>query len=322
MRLELSGAHGAREARATSSSALRRTLLKIRRHWQLYLVIAVPTAFLITFNYIPMVGVQIAFRDFNPIGGIWGSPWIGLQEFQFFFQSPYFWPLIQNTLTLSLYALLVGTPATIILALALNEVKHIAFKRTVQMVTYAPYFISTVVLVGMMFIILSPSSGLVSQIAGLLGVPAPNLLASPDAFPSLYVWSGVWQETGYGAVIYLAALATVNLELYEAARIDGASRWQKIRHIDLQAIKPTVIILTILSVGNLLGIGFEKVYLLQNPLNLSTSEVIATYVYKNGLLDANYTFAAAVGLFNSLINFILILVVNFVARRVSETSLF
>lgn len=322
MRLELSGAHGAREARATSRSALRRTLLKIRRHWQLYLVIAVPTAFLIIFNYIPMVGVQIAFRDFNPIGGIWGSPWIGLQEFQFFFQSPYFWPLIQNTLTLSLYALLVGTPATIILALALNEVKHIAFKRTVQMVTYAPYFISTVVLVGMLFIILSPSSGLVSQIAGLLGVPAPNLLASPDAFPSLYVWSGVWQETGYGAVIYLAALATVNLELYEAARIDGASRWQKIRHIDLQAIKPTVIILTILSVGNLLGIGFEKVYLLQNPLNLSTSEVIATYVYKNGLLDANYTFAAAVGLFNSLINFILILVVNFVARRVSETSLF
>ncbi len=190
------------------------------------------------------------------------------------------------------------------------------------MITYAPYFISTVVLVGMMFIILSPSTGLVGQISGLLGVPAPNLLASPDAFPSLYVWSGVWQETGYGAVIYLAALATVNLELYEAARIDGASRWQKIRHIDLQAIKPTVIILTILSVGNLLGIGFEKVYLLQNPLNLSTSEVISTYVYKNGLLDANYTFAAAVGLFNSLVNFVLVLIVNFVARRVSNTSLF
>ncbi|HZS87219.1 MAG TPA: ABC transporter permease subunit [Chloroflexota bacterium] len=324
MRVELVGAQGAgaREARRGSASSVRRTWLKIRRHWQLYPVIALPTAFLITFNYIPMVGVQIAFRDYNPIGGIWGSPWIGLQEFQFFFQSPYFWPLIQNTLTLSLYALLVGTPATIILALALNEVKHAAFKRTVQMITYAPYFISTVVLVGMMFIILSPSTGLVGQIAGLLGVPAPNLLASPDAFPSLYVWSGVWQETGYGAVIYLAALATVNLELYEAARIDGASRWQKIRHIDLQAIKPTVIILTILSVGNLLGIGFEKVYLLQNPLNLSTSEVISTYVYKNGLLDANYTFAAAVGLFNSLVNFVLVLIVNFVARRVSNTSLF
>lgn len=322
MSVELIGAREAQETRTASKSTRHRTLARIRRHWQLYLVIAVPTAFLVTFNYIPMAGVQIAFRDYNPIGGIWGSPWIGLQEFEFFFQSPYFWPLIQNTLTLSLYALLVGTPATIILALALNEVKHAAFKRTVQMVTYAPYFISTVVLVGMMFIILAPSGGLVGQITGLFGAKAPNLLASPDAFPSLYVWSGVWQETGYGAVIYLAALSTVNLELYEAARIDGASRWQKIIHIDLQALKPTVIILTILSVGNLLGVGFEKVYLLQNPLNLSTSEIIATYVYKNGLLDANYTFAAAVGLFNSVINFILILIVNFVARRISETSLF
>ena len=303
-------------------SSGRHAWLKIRRHWQLYLVIAVPMAFLIIFNYIPMVGVQIAFRDYNPIGGMWGSPWIGMQEFQFFFQSPYFWPLIENTLRISLYALVVGTPTTIILALALNEVTNAAFKRAVQMVTFAPYFISTVVLIGMAFILLDPETGVVGLLAGLFHVPAPNLLADPNAFPSLYVWSGVWQETGYGAVIYLAALANVNLELYEAARVDGASRWQKILHIDLQAIKPTVIILTILSVGNLMGIGFEKVYLLQNPLNLSTSEVIATYVYKNGLLDANFSFAAAVGLFNSVINFVLIIIVNLVARRVSETSLF
>ncbi|HVC83102.1 MAG TPA: ABC transporter permease subunit [Chloroflexota bacterium] len=316
------GARGAREARVSFPSALKRILLRIRRHWQLYMVIAVPTAFLIIFNYIPMAGVQIAFRDYSPIGGIWHSPWIGMQEFQFFFQSPYFQPLIQNTLTLSLYALLVGTPATIILAVALNEVTNATFRRTVQMVTYAPYFISTVVLVGMMFIILSPSSGLISQIYGFFGAPAPNLLASPTAFPSLYVWSGIWQETGYGAVIYLAALANVNLDLYEAARVDGASRWQKILHIDLPAIKPTVIILTILAVGNLMGIGFEKAYLLQNPLNLSTSEIIPTYVYKNGLLDDNFSFAAAVGLFNSGVNFVLILIVNFVARRVSDTSLF
>src|SRR6185437_40700 len=179
-----------------------------------------------------------------------------------------------------------------------------------------------VVLVVMMFIMLSPSIGLISQIYGFFGAPAPNLLASPTAFPSLYVWSGIWQETGYGAVIYLAALANVNLDLYEAARVDGASRWQKILHIDLPAIKPTVIILTILSVGNLMGIGFEKAYLLQNPLNLSTSEIIPTYVYKNGLLDANFSFAAAVGLFNSAVNFVLIIIVNFVARRVSDTSLF
>jgi putative aldouronate transport system permease protein len=315
-------AYGAEKPRPTIASGLRRTLLKIQRHWQLYLVIAVPMAFLIIFNYIPMIGVQIAFRDYNPIGGMWGSPWIGLQEFQFFFQSPYFWPLIQNTLTISIYALVVGTPATIILALALNEVTNATFKRTVQMVTFAPYFISTVVLIGMVFIILDPDTGVVGSLARLFGGQAPNLLADPNAFPSLYVWSGVWQETGYGAVIYLAALASVNLELYEAARVDGASRWQKILHIDLQAIKPTVIILTILSAGNLMGIGFEKVYLLQNPLNLSTSEVIATYVYKNGLLDANFSFAAAVGLFNSVINFILIIIVNLVARRVSETSLF
>jgi putative aldouronate transport system permease protein len=237
-------------------------------------------------------------------------------------QSPYFWPLIQNTLTLSLYALLIGTPATVILALALNEVKHAAFKRAVQMVTYAPYFISTVVLVGMMEILLSPTNGLLNQLTAVVGVHPPDLLGSPTAFPSLYVWSGVWQETGYGAVIYLAALANVNLELYEAARIDGASRWQKILYIDFPAIRPTVIILAILAVGNLMGVGFEKVYLLQTPLNLSSSEIIATYVYKNGLLDANYSFAAAVGLFNSVVNFLLILIVNFIAKRVSNTSLF
>jgi putative aldouronate transport system permease protein len=323
MSVELLGAgKRAWQTRGTSRSRWRDTRVKIRRHWQLYLVIALPTAFLITFNYIPMVGVQIAFRDYNPIGGMWGSPWIGWQEFQFFVQSPYFWPLIQNTLTLSLYALLIGTPATVILALALNEVKHAAFKRAVQMVTYAPYFISTVVLVGMMEIILSPTNGLLNQLTAVVGVHPPDVLGSPTAFPSLYVWSGVWQETGYGAVIYLAALANVNLELYEAARIDGASRWQKILYIDFPAIRPTVIILTILAVGNLMGVGFEKVYLLQTPLNLSSSEIIATYVYKNGLLDANYSFAAAVGLFNSIINFLLILIVNFIAKRVSDTSLF
>lgn len=300
----------------------RRTLIRMRRHWQLYLIVALPTAFLVTFNYIPMVGVQIAFRDFNPIGGIWGSPWIGLQQFAYFFQSPYFWPLLQNTLTLSFYALLVGTPATLILAFALNEVKHAAFKRTVQMVTYAPYFISTVVLVGMLDVLLAPSGGPLAQVAGLLRAPAPDLLGSPGAFPSLYVWSGVWQETGYGAIIYLAALSGVNPELYEAARIDGASRWQKIRFIDFPTIRPTVVLLLILSVGSLLGVGFEKVYLLQNPLNLSASEVISTYVYKTGLLNANYSFAAAVGLSNSVVSLLLILIVNFIAKRVSESSLF
>lgn len=296
---------------------------QIMRHWQLYFVILLPLAFLITFNYIPMLGAQIAFKDYNPIKGIWNSPWAGWKQFNFFFDSPYFWPVIKNTLRVSIYALLIGTPATIFLALALNEVKNRRFKRSVQMATYAPYFISTVVLVGMMEIILSPTTGLYGQIANLFKVSTPpDILGKPSAFPSLYVWSGVWQETGYGAVLYLAALANVNPELYEAARIDGASRIQKIMHIDLPAIRPTIVVLFILSIGGLLGVGFEKVYLLQNSLNQSTSEIISTYVYKIGLVDSNFSFAVAVGLFNSVIGFMLILIANFIAKRASDSSLF
>ncbi|MFD1678068.1 ABC transporter permease [Alicyclobacillus fodiniaquatilis] len=313
----------AKQTQVSKKVKTRGPLKKIKRHWQLYLVIALPFAFLVTFNYIPMTGAQIAFRNYNPVQGIWHSPWIGMQEFSFFYHSPYFWPVIRNTLTISIYSLLVGTPAAVILALALNEVKHERFKRTVQMFTYAPYFISTVVMVGMMEIILSPSAGVLGQIAHLFGIQnVPNVLGSSKAFPSLYVWSGVWQETGYGAVIYLAALSNVNPELYEAAKIDGASRMQKIWHIDLTAIRPTIIILFILAVGGILGVGFEKAFLLQNSLNLGASEIISTYTYKMGLVDANFSFAAAVGLMNSVIGFVLILIVNFVARRVSETSLF
>lgn len=239
------------------------------------------------------------------------------------FSSPYFWPLIKNTLSLSLYYIIASVPCSVILAIALNEVRSQRFKKVVQMATYAPYFISTVVLVGMMQILLSPTSGPLAQLFHEFGVSnPPNVLGSAGGFSSIYVWSGIWQETGYGAVIYLAALAGVNPELYEAARIDGASRLQKIWYIDLPGIRPTIIILLILSMGGLLGVGFEKVYLLQNNLNLSNSEIISTYVYKTGLLDANFSFSAAIGLFNSGISLILITVVNFVARRLSDTSLF
>ena len=295
----------------------------IKRHWQLYAVIALPMAFLVTFNYWPMIGVQVAFRDYNPIQGVWHSPWVGLTQFRAFFDSPYFWPVIRNTLRISLYSLVIGTPATIILALAINEVKHVRFKRLAQMVSYAPYFISTVVVVGIIQIVLSPDSGPLMQIARLFGVHhLPNLMGDPGAFPSIYVWSGIWQETGYGAVIYLAALSSVNPELYEAARLDGASRLQRIRHIDLPSITPTIVILLVMSVSGLLNVGFEKAYLLQNPLNNSSSEVISTYVYKTGLLDSNFSFAAAVGLFNSVIGLVLLVIVNFVARFVSDESLF
>ncbi len=309
--------------RVAPRAGARRTLSKMLSLWQLYLLISVPTAFLIIFNYVPMVGVQVAFRDYGPLQGIWGSPWIGAREFTQFFQSPYFWPVIQNTLTLGVYSLVVGTPATIILALLLNEVKHAWFKKTVQTVTFLPYFISTVVLIGMVNILLSPSSGFLAQVANALGNHhPPDLLGNPDAFASIYVWSGVWQATGYGAVIYLAALASVSPTLYEAATIDGASRWRRIMHIDLPALAPTIVVLMILAAGNIMAVGFEKVFIMQNPLNLSTSEVITTYVYKLGLINDDFSFSSAVGLFNSGINFVLILIVNLVARRVSNTSLF
>lgn len=306
-----------------------RVLRKIFAHWQLYVIISVPTAFLITFSYVPMLGAQIAFRNYSPVLGMWRSPWVGLLEFRYLVQSPYFWPIIRNTLSITVYSLIVGTMANILLALALNEVNHLRFKRVVQMVTYAPYFISTVVLIGIMQIVLAPNTGLLGQIYNLFGAQqAPNIMGDPGAFSSLYVWSGVWQATGYGAVIYLAALSNVNPELYEAARLDGASRVQKIWHIDLPAIQPTISVLFILAVGNILGAGgalsagFQKAYLLQNPLNLSRAEIIATYVYKVGLINANFSFAGAVGLFNSVVGLVLIVISNVVAKRLFGAGLF
>ncbi len=303
----------------------RKSLAKrIIRHWQLYAMISLPLAFLAIFNYWPMLGIQIAFRMYNPVGGIWHSPWIGMQEMQFWLQSPYFWPTLDNTLTIGVYSLIIGTIASIVLAIALNEVKHLWFKKTIQTITYIPYFVSAVVLVGMMQILLAPSASPLAGLFHLFGVSnVPDWMSSPGAFSSLYVWSGVWQTTGYGAVIYLAALSNVNPELYDAARIDGASRFQRILNIDWQGIKPTVIVLVILAIGGLLNAAsLEEVFLMQNPLNMSTSQVISTYTYQVGLVDANFSFATAVGLFNSVIGFILLVIANIVARYVSDTSLF
>jgi putative aldouronate transport system permease protein len=247
-----------------------------------------------------------------------------MQEMNLWLQSPYFWPVLQNTVVIGVYSLIVGTCASIVLALALNEVKHRWFKSTIQTVTYIPYFVSVVVLVGMMQLLLAIKDSPWARLYGVLGIHTPpDLFGNPNAFSSLFVWSGVWQATGYGAVIYLAALSSVSPELYDAARIDGASRLQRMLHIDWQAIRPTVIVLVILAVGNLLNAAsFEKTYLLQNPLNLSNSEVISTYVYKIGLQNGDFSFAAAVGLFNSVVGFVLLLITNIVARVVSETSLF
>lgn len=298
-----------------------KTLIKVKRHWELYLLVLLPVLYLLVFKYIPMIGVQIAFKDFNVIKGIWGSPFVGLKHFHEFFASPNFWLLIKNTIGISFYSLIAGFPVPIVLALALNEVRTGFFKRSVQMITYAPHFISTVVMVSIIILMLSPHVGIVDHFFSLLGMPMTNFLGIPEFFKSIYVWSGIWQEMGYASIIYIAALAGVDPSLYEAARIDGASRWKKIIHIDLPSLIPITVIMLILSLGSVMGVGFEKIYLMQNPLNASSSEVISTYVYKVGLLGANFSFSAAVGLFNSVINLILLLTVNFFARKVSETSL-
>ncbi|MEV4363908.1 ABC transporter permease [Nonomuraea sp. NPDC004186] len=299
-------------------SAARRSF---RRYWQLYLLIVVPLAYFVIFKYIPMTNAVIAFKDYSVVDGIWGSEWVGLKHFSAFFANPVFWKLVENTFLLSVYFLLAGFPIPIILALALNEVRLRAFKRTVQLVTYAPYFISTVVVVSMVILILSPRIGLMDRAFGFFGVDAPDLLGDADYFRHIYVWSDIWQTAGYSAVVYMAALSGIDPSLYEAARVDGATRLQKIVHVDIPGLMPTAIIILILGVGNIMAVGFEKAFLLQNPLNLGNSEIIATYVYKVGLLNADFSQATAVGLFNSLINLALLIGVNFIAKRVSGSGL-
>lgn len=297
---------------------MKKSLIK---HWQLYLIVIPPSLFFLIFKYYPMLNAVLAFKDYNVTKGIWGSPWVGFKHFELFFENPLFWTLIKNTLLISGYLLLAGFPIPILLALALNEIRNGKFKRFVQLVSFAPYFISTVVMVSIIMLFLAPRLGFVNVAMNYLGMDAINFLGQPGMFRSIYVWSDIWQTAGYSAVIFLAALAGVDPSLYEAAKVDGASRFQKIRHIDLQGILPTITIIFILNVGSVMSLGFEKIYLLQNPLNKINSEIIATYVYQIGLLNANYSFATAVGLFNSCINLMLLVVVNRVAKRLSNTSI-
>lgn len=292
-----------------------------RAHWQLYLLAIVPLAYFVTFKYIPMTFNVIAFKDYSPVQGPWGSDWVGLRNFRQLFANPVFVDLLKNTVFLAFYLVLASFPIPIVLALALNEIRNGWFKRTVQMVTYAPYFISTVVVVSMTILVLSPRAGVVNEGLGAFGVDPINFLGEPGWFRHIYVWSDVWQTAGYSAVIYMAALAGIDPALHESARIDGASRLQRIRHIDLPGIMPTAVIILILGVGNTMAIGFEKTYLLQNDLNLAVSEIIPTYVYKTGLINADFSMATAVGLFNSVVNLFLLLVVNFVAKRVTGNGL-
>ncbi|WP_405057271.1 ABC transporter permease subunit [Kribbella sp. NBC_01505] len=307
-----------RLARPSQWTQARRSL---RRHWQLYLLIVVPLAYFVIFKYIPISNAVIAFKDFSPIKGAWGSPWVGFHNFELLFQNPVFLSLVKNTFFLAGYTVLASFPIPIILAIALNEIRVGVFKKTVQLVTYAPYFISTVVVVSMTILVLSPRLGFVNDAIGLFGVPAVDFLGKPDYFRHIYVWSDVWQTTGYSAVIYLAALSGIDPALHESARIDGASRLQRIRNVDLPGIMPTAVIILVLGVGNIMSIGFEKAFLLQNPLNTAQSEIIATYVYKTGLLNADFSMATAIGLFNSVVNLVLLVVVNFVAKRITGNGL-
>ncbi|MBW7455064.1 ABC transporter permease [Paenibacillus sepulcri] len=293
---------------------------RLARYWQLYLLVLLPLAYIIIFKYIPMLGVQIAFKNYNIAKGMWGSDWVGLQHFQQFFGSPNFWPILRNTLQISLVTLLFNFPAPIILALFLNEIRTGFFKKTVQMVTYAPHFISTVVMSGMILLFLAPT-GEIGKLFKLLGMQAVNYLGLAQDFKYVYALTDMWQHMGYASIIYLAALSGINPDLYEAARVDGASRFKKMLHVDIPGIMPAIIVLLILSTGDVLNVGFEKTYLLQNSLNLPGSEVIATYVYKVGLVNANYSYSTAIGVFNSVITFILLILVNWIARRFSEHSL-
>lgn len=292
-----------------------------KKHWQLYLLIIPPALYFLIFKYYPILNAVLAFKDYNVTKGIWGSPWVGFKNFQLFFENPLFWTLVKNTIFISGYLLIVGFPIPILLALAINEVRHTRFKKLVQLVTFAPYFISTVVMVSIIMLFLAPRLGFVNVVMNHMGMDSINFLGEPGMFRSIYVWSDIWQTAGYYSVIFLAALAGVDPSLYEAAKVDGASRFQKIWHVDLPGILPTIIVVLILNVGNVMAIGFEKVYLLQNPLNTVNSEIIATYVYKVGLLNANYSFATAVGLFNSVINLFLLIVVNSLAKRFSNNSI-
>jgi putative aldouronate transport system permease protein len=308
----------AREAVPAKWRAFRRTF---RKNWELYLLITPVVLYFFIFDYLPMYGIQIAFKNFVAAKGIWASEWIGFDHFERFFKSFYFDRLILNTLGISLYQLAIGFPIPLILALLLNEVGNRHFKRFVQTVTYAPHFLSTVVMVGLIIIFLSPQNGIINHLITFFGGERISFMTEPEWFKSIYVFSGVWQGMGWSSIIYLAALAGIDPTLHEAAKVDGASRLQRIWKINLPGIMPTVVILLILNVGQIMGVGFEKIYLMQNDLNIESSEVISTYVYTQGILGAQYSFSAAVGLFNSLVNLVLLVLVNRIAKKVNETSL-
>lgn len=308
--------------KARKEAKRKETIKQMKRNWVLYLFILPSFLYLIIFNYAPMYGVQIAFRTYRFAKGIWGSEWVGLKWFVKFFNMPRFWKLMGNTIIISLYSLIVSFPLPVILALILNNVKNLKWKKFAQTITYLPHFLSTVIIVGMMSVFFSPSSGIVNEVISLLGGKGGiYFMGDKSYFRHMYVWSGVWQGMGWSSIIYMSALAGVDPELHESAKLDGANKFQRVLYIDLPTIAPTIIILLIMSCGSVLGVGWEKAYLMQNSLNLEVSEVISTYVYKQGLLNAEYSYSSAIGLFNSAVNMTILFIVNAISRKVSEISM-
>lgn len=295
---------------------------RIARHWQLYLLLAPAIIYLVIFKYWPMYGVQIAFRNYNPIDGFMGSEWVGLEHVLRFFQSFQFSRVFFNTIAINVLGLIFGFPVPIVLALLINQLASRKLKSFIQTVLFSPAFISTVVVVGMLFVLLSPRSGMVNNLISLVGGTPINFMNEEGWFRPIYVLSDIWQNAGFAMIIYLAALAGIDPSLHEAARVDGANRWQRLWHIDLPGIRPIISIMLILAVGNLLNIGFEKALLMQTDLNLGASQIIQTYVYDVGLKSAQFSYSAAISLFNSVLNMILLLVFNQVAKRAGQTSLF
>jgi putative aldouronate transport system permease protein len=293
-----------------------------RSLWQLYVLILLPVAFIFIFNYLPMGGVLVAFKDYSIRRGIWGSSWAGFKYFNQFFNTPIFLDLLRNTVVLSLLSLAAGFPFPILLAISFNEISNFRVKKILQTVTFAPYFISTVVVVSIVFQIFSYRYGVINSALKLAGLNAVDFLGMDAFFRPAYIWSGIWQGAGYSSILYLAALSGIDPALYDAAVIDGAGRFQKVVYIDIPGIAPTIIITLILNAGNILSVGFEKVFLMQNPVNYRISEIISTYVYKVGIQQAQFSFATAVGFFNAAVNCSILLLVNAIARRVNETSLF
>lgn len=306
-----------------NTSLLFRTKKYWYRNWQLWIMLFPAMLYILIFCYVPMYGVQLAFRDYSFKAGITGGNWAGLKYFKQYFENPMFFTTLKNTFVISLTSIVVGFPVPIILAMIINQIKNKKWKKVVQTTVYIPYFISVVVLVSMINIMFDIESGVIGNLLKSLHLVAENtnILGSEATFVPLYVLTGVWQSMGWNSIIFIAALSSVDTQLYDACKIDGANKLQTVWHIDLPAILPTIMIMLILNMGNVLNVGFDKVYLMQNSLNLGVSQVISTYVYTVGIKSAQFSFGAAVGLFNTVVNFVFLLVTNYVSKRTTGSGL-